>query len=155
MRYGYVRTSKNKQHTDRQVNELKQHCDKIYIEDGVSARKKTRPVFHALLTKLKSGDVLVVIAYDRAFRNVVEGLMALDALTDRGIQFESVWQRFDPTTPDGRLFYTMTLAMAEWEVGNLTLRTIDGLKAAVERGAILGRPRKSEIRPKRNRASLA
>jgi len=142
MRYGYVRTSKNQQHADRQVNELKQHCDKVYIENGVSARKKDRPVFQGLLAKMNPGDALVVIAYDRAFRNVVEGVTALDTLTDRGIEFESIWQRFDPTTPDGRLFYTMTLAMAEWEVGNLTLRTIDGLKAAVKRGSILGRPRK-------------
>ncbi len=60
------------------------------------------------------------------------------------MRFESVWQKFDPTTPDGRLFYTITLAMAEWEVGNLALRTIDGLKAAVQRGATLGRLKKGQ-----------
>ena len=143
MRYGYVRTSKNQQHTDRQVNELQKHCDELFIEDGVSARKKRRPVFQGLLETLSDGDELVVLAYDRAFRNVIEGLIALDSLSERGVKFESIQQRFDPTTPDGRLFYTMTLAMAEWEVGNLAARTIDGLKAAVKRGAILGRPRKA------------
>ena len=145
MRYGYVRTSKNQQYTDRQVNELRKHCDELFIEDGVSARKKRRPVFENLLGQLTSGDELVVLAYDRAFRNVIEGLVALDTLSERGIKFESVQQRFDPTTPDGRLFYTMTLAMAEWEVRNLALRTIDGLKAAVKRGAVLGRPKKRSL----------
>ena len=155
MRYGYVRTSRNCQHTDRQVNELAQHCDVVRIENGVSARKKERPVFRQLLAEVGKGDVLVVTSYDRAFRNVVEGLTALDALSARQVRFESVWQKFDPTTPDGRLFYTITLAMAEWEVGNLALRTIDGLKAAVQRGATLGRPKKGRAGGRVNMAQCA
>ena len=144
-RLGYVRTSTNKQHTDRQIQELKSECDRVYVESGVSARKKERPVFRDVLGKLESGDELVVIAYDRAFRNVVEGLNALDDLTSRDVGFVSLSQRFDPTTPDGRLFFTMTLAMAEWEVGNLARRTVQGLKAAIARGQKLGRPRKAAL----------
>lgn len=86
-RIGYVRTSTNKQHTDRQINELKELCDKIYVEDGVSARKKDRPVFIKVMKMLDTGDELIAIAYDRAFRNVTEGLTALDALTERGSLF--------------------------------------------------------------------
>lgn len=141
-RIGYVRTSTNRQYVDRQINELKELCDKIYIEDGVSARKKNRPVFQEAVKTLNTGDELIVVAYDRAFRNVMEGLTALDALTERSVKLVALSQRFDPTTPDGRLFYTIVLALAEWEVGNLALRTIHGLKAAVLRGSKLGRPRK-------------
>ncbi len=146
-RYGYVRTSTNKQHTDRQVNELKSQCDEVFIEDGVSARKKNRPVFKKLYEKLKAGDELIVIAHDRAFRSVVEGLTALDDLTEREVKLTSLTQRFDPTTPDGRLFFTLTIAVGEWEVNILTQRTIDGLKAAVQRGKTLGRPRKKQLKP--------
>ena len=155
MRYGYVRTSTNKQYTDRQVNELKDQCDEIFIEDGVSARKKNRPVFQELLSKLETGDELVVIAYDRAFRSVIEGLNSLDDLTERGVVLESLTQRFDPTTPDGRLFFTLTIAVGEWEVNILSARTIHGLKAAVARGARLGRPRKRGNRSKDNQARVA
>ena len=150
-RIGYVRTSTNKQHTDRQVNELKGLCDKVFVEKGVSARNKNRPVFDEAVAGLRSGDVLMVIAYDRAFRAVETGLGSLDALTERGIKFESLSQRFDPTTPDGRLFYTITIAVAEWEVNNLAMRTIHGLKAAVKRGSVLGRPKKGEVRPKKSK----
>ena len=149
-RIGYVRTSTNKQHTDRQVSELKAHCDRVLIERGVSARKKNRPVFHEAVSELQCGDALVVIAYDRAFRSVVEGLNSLDELTARNIKFESLSQRFDPTTPDGRLFYTMTIAVGEWEVNNLSMRTTHGLKAAIQRGAKLGRPKKGEVRRKKS-----
>lgn len=143
-RLGYVRTSTNKQHTDRQVNELKSTCDRVFVEDGVSARKKNRPIFHKLLGELREGDALVVISYDRAFRSVVEGLTTLDQLTERGVKLESLSQRLDPTTPDGRLFFTMTIAVGEWELGINSWRTIHGLEAAVRRGVKLGRPRKGD-----------
>lgn len=147
MRYGYVRTSTNRQYSDRQVNELRGKCDEVHIENGVSARKRNRPVFQKIYSKLKSGDELVVISFDRAFRSVVEGLTSLDDLTERGVKLESLTQRLDITTPDGRLFFTMTIAMGEWEVNILSARTIHGLKAAVARGAKLGRPRKSNRQP--------
>jgi DNA invertase Pin-like site-specific DNA recombinase len=44
-----------------------------------------------------------------------------------------------PTTPDGRLFFTLTIAVGEWEVNNLAVITVQGLKAAVKRGKKLGR----------------
>lgn len=141
-RIGYVRTSTNKQNTDRQVNDLKACCDKVLIEDGVSARKKNRPVFHKMLKELKTGDEIVVTSYDRAFRSVIDGLEALDKLANLDVKLTSLTQKLDLTTPDGRLFFTLTIAVGEWEVNNLALRTIHGLKAAKRRGKTLGRPRK-------------
>lgn len=140
---GYVRTSTNKQYTDRQINELKRYCDKIYVEDGVSARKKNRPVYRKAVAKLAEGDEFIVMSFDRAYRSVVEGLSSLDELTEKGITLKSLSQHLDPTTPDGRLFFTMTIAVGEWEVNINSWRTIQGLKAAVKRGKRLGRPRKA------------
>ena len=154
-RIGYVRTSTNKQHTDRQVNELKGQCDKVFIEDGVSARKKNRPVYRKVISELKAGDELIVISFDRVYRSVVEGLTSLDHLTERGIKLKSLTQRFDLTTPDGRLFFTIAIAVGEWEVNINSWRTIHGLKAALKRGSKLGRPRKGEERKKRNKRRKA
>ena len=42
-RLGYIRTSTKKQLTDRQVMALKNECDQVFIEDGVSAVKKNLP----------------------------------------------------------------------------------------------------------------
>lgn len=145
-RVGYIRTSTNKQHTDRQRNELEVLCEQCFTDGGVSARSKNRPEFRKAVLSLKRGDELVVVAYDRAFRSVVEGLYALDELTEKGVKFVSLSQRFDPTTPDGRLFFIITIAVAEWEVNNLAMRTVHGLKAAVLRGKKLGRPKKEKTR---------
>jgi DNA invertase Pin-like site-specific DNA recombinase len=141
---GYVRTSTNKQYTDRQINELKSHCDDLHVEDGVSARNKNRPIYRQIVSNLNKGDELIVMSYDRAYRNVIQGLLSLDELTERGVILRSLSQRFDPTTPDGRLFFTIIIALGEWEVGINTWRTIQGLKAAVQRGKTLGRPRKDK-----------
>ncbi len=140
-RLGYVRTSTSKQLTDRQVNELKACCDEVFVEDGVSARKKKRPVYRKLLSQLSEGDEMVVVSYDRAFRSVVQGLITLDELTEKGIRLTSLSQRLDLTTPDGRLFYTIAIAMGEWEANINSWRTIAGLKAAIKRGKTLGRPK--------------
>ncbi|TDF39162.1 recombinase family protein [Alteromonadaceae bacterium M269] len=139
---GYVRTSTNKQYTDRQINELEAVCDKVYVEDGVSARNKNRPIYRQIIANLTEGDELTVMSFDRAYRSVIEGLLSLDELTERKITLRSLSQRVDPTTPDGRLFFTIIIALGEWEVGINTWRTIQGLKAAVKRGKRLGRPPK-------------
>ena len=140
--FGYIRTSTNKQNTDRQIVELERVCDKLFIENGVSARKKQRPAFSEMLGEVSDGDIIMVTAYDRAFRSVIDGLNALDQLSTKGVALESLSQRIDPTTPDGRLFFTMTMAMGEWEVNILSQRTIEGLAAARTKGKKLGRPRK-------------
>ena len=148
-RIGYVRTSTNKQCTDRQVNELKRHVAVVMVEEGTSAAKKNRPVYQQAIATLESGDELWVLSYDRAYRNVVEGLNGLDELTRRDIRLVSVMQRFDPTTPEGPLFFTIIIAIAEWELGILHKRTVQGLRAAVKRGVRLGRPRKQKCGQKR------
>lgn len=152
-RIGYVRTSTNKQNTDRQVNDLKACCDKVLIEDGVSARKRNRPVFHKMLGELNSGDEIVVTSFDRAFRSVIDGLISLDMLTNMDVTLISLTQKLDLRTPDGRLFFTLTIAVGEWEVNNLALRTVHGLKAARRRGKTLGRPRKHSD-PGRDRTAV-
>lgn len=142
MKVGYVRTSTGAQNIDRQVDELSQCCDKVVVENGVSARKKIRPEYLNLVEDLKDGDTLVVVSFDRVYRSVVEGLSSLDALTDKGVALQSLSQKLDLTTPDGRLFFTLTIAIAEWEVNILSWRTLQGLKAATKRGTRLGRPKK-------------
>ena len=146
---GYIRTSTDKQLTDRQLNQLREFCDHVYIEDGVSAVRKKRPVYDDVMKALTYGDVFVVSSLDRAFRSSVDALTELDALHERGIQFLSLSQNFDTTTPDGKFLYTLAAALATWEREILSQRTKEGLEAARRRGKKLGRP------PKLNENDLA
>jgi len=141
-RIGYIRTSTNKQLIDRQVLALKDHCDQVFVEDGVSAVRKHRPVYEKVINQLQSGDVFIVLSLDRAFRSVLDSLKELEKLHQRNIQFKSLSQNFDTTTPEGKLLYTIAAALGEWERQVLSTRTKEGLAAAKKRGKRLGRPRK-------------
>ncbi|WP_433259782.1 recombinase family protein (plasmid) [Streptosporangium sp. CA-135522] len=48
----------------------------------------------------------------------------------------------DTTTPEGRLFFHILAAFAEWERDLITARTLDGLEAARARGRTGGRKKK-------------
>ena len=149
-RIGYVRTSKDTQYTDRQILALHKTCDKVYVEDGVSGRAKNRPVLKQVIKELNAGGELVVHAYDRAFRDVIDALLTLNDLTERKIKLTSLTQGFDPATAYGRFLFILIIAVAEFEINNLAERTKHGLIAARQRGSILGRPKAGEVRiPKR------
>ena len=142
---GYIRTSTDKQVTDRQVDQLQDICDQVFIEDGVSAVQKNRSAYNAVMQELKSGDVFIVSSLDRAFRSSLDALTELEKLHQRGIQFLSLSQNFDTTTPDGKFLYTLAAALATWEREILSQRTKEGLEAARRRGKVLGRPRKLSL----------
>lgn len=139
---GYIRTSTDKQVADRQINQLKAVCDHVFVEDGISAVGKHRPVYDSVMTELKQGDVFVVVALDRAYRSVIDALMELDKIHQRGIAFCSLSQNFDTRTPEGKLLYTVSAALAEWERAILRKRTREGMEAAKLRGSQIGRPKK-------------
>lgn len=139
---GYIRTSTDKQVADRQIQQLKKVCDKVYIEDGVSAVGKHRPIYERVMGDLQKDDVFVVLSLDRAYRSVIDALVELDKMQKRGIEFLSLTQNFDTRTPEGRLLFTVSAALAEWERAILSQRTKDGMAAARRKGVHLGRPRK-------------
>ncbi len=68
---------------------------------------------------------------------MVNTLAELSAL---GVEFASVTEPFDTTTPQGRLLVHMVAAFAEFERGVLIERTRAGLAAARRRGVRVGRP---------------
>lgn len=139
---GYIRTSTDTQITDRQVIQLEEICEHVFIEDGVSAVSKKRPVYEQVMLALQAGDTFVVCSLDRAFRSSLDALSELEKLHQRDIQFKSLSQNFDTTTPDGKFLYTLAAALATWEREILSQRTKEGLEAARRRGKTLGRPRK-------------
>lgn len=139
---GYIRTSTDKQVADRQINQLKAVCDRVFIEDGLSAVGKHRPVYDQVMCELQKGDVFVVVALDRAYRSVIDALLELDKIHKRGIAFCSLSQNFDTRTPEGKLLYTVSAALAEWERAILRKRTSEGMEAARLRGSAIGRPKK-------------
>ncbi|MEX0956389.1 MAG: recombinase family protein [Rhizobiaceae bacterium] len=137
----YIRVSTPEQRHDRQIEGLKAFCDELHIET-LSACSAKRTVYDRVIRRLKPGDMLVVWDLDRAFRSVVDALTEAEKLRARGVHFRIANLNIDTSTPAGIFVYTMMSALAEFERRTLSQRTKEGLAAARQRGARIGRPPK-------------
>ncbi len=145
MRIGCLRVSTEEQNENRQVDAILPICDEVHIEK-LSAVVKSRPIFEAVLNKLKRDDTLVVWSLDRAFRSVKDALIEADQLKERGVNFHIISLGVDTVTADGRLAFTIVAAAAEHERNRLSERTKQGLEATRRRGTILGPKTDRQIR---------
>lgn len=142
-RIGYARVSTEEQHLDLQRDALEAAgCDAVYEDNGLSAVAAGRPGFEAALAALKRGDVLVIWKMDRAFRSLRHALDVLEMFEKKDIQFCSLTDQIDTTTPMGKCMYQIRNAFAELERNLISERTKAGMEAARKRGATIGRPRK-------------
>lgn len=141
MKIGYLRVSTKTQNPARQINGLRDLCDKLYIET-LSAVADERPIFDLVLAELRSGDTFFVWDLDRAFRSTEDALFHERTLRDRGVRFHAMNFDIETQSADGRYAYIAAAAAAERERMKISERTIEGLKAARARGQRLGPPMK-------------
>jgi len=141
MKIGYARVSTDEQSVDPQLDALElAGCTRIFRDEGVSAIAKSRPGLEDARQALKSGDVFMVWAIDRAFRSTIEAILFLDDLMKVGIEFKSLTQQIDTTTPEGRKWFIDTASWAEYERAIISRRTKEKMASAKRRGQHVGRP---------------
>ncbi|MCA0268444.1 MAG: recombinase family protein [Bacteroidetes bacterium] len=142
MLIGYARVSTNDQTHDLQLDALNAAgCGRVF-SDTASGAKADRPGLAEALAFAREGDVIVVWKLDRLGRSTRHLIDTLETLRERSIGFRSIKEGFDTTTPMGRLLYTMTAALAEFERDLIRERTMAGLDAARARGRTGGRKHK-------------
>ncbi len=141
MLIGYARVSSNEQNLDLQIDALKSAgCTKIF-SDKISGTQKNRPGLEEVLSYLRNGDTLVLWKLDRLGRNVKKLIELLEGLQEKGIDFHSLTDGIDTSTPSGRFFFHMMASLAQMERELLIERTRAGLAAAKKRGRVGGRKR--------------
>ncbi len=141
VRVGYIRTSKKDQNPELQRRDLlAAGCEKVF-EEQISSRKANRPELRAALEFCREGDDLVVWKLDRFGRSLQELIELVGVLKERGVEFVSLREGLDTTTPGGKLVFHVFGAVAEFERDLILERTMAGLEAAKARGRHGGRPR--------------
>jgi DNA invertase Pin-like site-specific DNA recombinase len=151
--FAYVRVSSLEQNEDRQLDamaELKIPQGNIFIEK-LSGKNTHRPQLHALLAAVKPGDSVTVESISRFARNTKDLLELVEQLAAKGVEFVSLKERLDTTTPTGKFMLTIFGAVAELERGYLLQRQAEGIAAAKSRGKHLGRP---AMKPPKDFANL-
>ncbi len=142
MLIGYVRVSTNDQNTDLQRNALIcAGCEQIF-EDKLSGTRTDRPGLKRALKHLQKGDTLVVWKLDRLGRSMKHLISLVGELRERGINFRSLTDSIDTSSPMGRFFFHVMGALAEMERELIIERTMAGLAVARDKGRIGGRPPK-------------
>jgi DNA invertase Pin-like site-specific DNA recombinase len=142
MLIGYARVSTDEQSLDLQLDALKAAGCKRIFTDKVSTTKADHPGLADALSHLRHADVLVIWKLNRLGRTV-KGLVDFVAdLHGRKIQFRSLTDGIDTTTPAGRFFFHVMASLAQMERELLAERTRAGLDAARRRGRVGGRKRR-------------
>lgn len=141
MKFGYARVSTKEQSLDLQRDALKRAgCEEI-VEEQVSGTKAHRPQLKQMIEQLREGDVVVVWKLDRLGRSLRELVLLIDTFQNLGVEFRSLEDQIDTTTPTGKLTFHIFAAMAEFERDLISQRTKAGLEAARSRGRKGGRPK--------------
>ncbi|MGC1007516.1 recombinase family protein [Pantoea agglomerans] len=142
MLIGYIRVSTNDQNTDLQRNALQSADCELIFEDRISGKTSDRPGLKKALRCLQPGDTLIVWKLDRLGRSMRHLVMLTEELRERGVNFRSLTDSIDTSTPMGRFFFHVMGALAEMERELIVERTRAGLAAARDKGRIGGRRRK-------------
>ena len=116
-----------------------------YVDVGISGAKDRRPELDRLIADAhrRKFDVVVVWKFDRFARSVSHLLRALENFQALGIEFVSLTEGVDTSTPAGKMIFTVLGAVAELERSLICERVKAGLRNARAKGKRLGRPPKA------------
>lgn len=126
----YLRVSTDEQakhglSLESQLKKLQDYCQfknweifKVYKDEGISGGStKKRKSFKQMIEDSKTGkfSTILVTKIDRAFRNVVDALLVLEDLRIKNIDFVSIGEDIDTTTPMGKAMFTIISVFAQLE----------------------------------------
>jgi len=140
--FAYVRVSSKDQQDGRQLIAMESRGippERIFSEKQ-SGKDTKRPELQALMNTVQSGDIIVVESISRFARNTRDLLGLVEKLIQKGVEFISLKEHIDTTTPTGRFTLTIFAAISELERECTLLRQAEGIAAAKARGVHLGRP---------------
>ncbi|MCS0827810.1 recombinase family protein [Cytobacillus firmus] len=144
MKFGYARVSTQEQNLDMQMDALnKEGCDQIF-QEKITTRKADRPQLEEMIKVLRPGDTVVIFKLDRISRSTKHLIELSELFENKGVQFVSLQDSIDTSTPMGRFFFRVMASIAELERDIVSERTRAGLSAARARGRKGGRPKADE-----------
>lgn len=139
MRVGYVRCSTIEQNEARQLKMMEeQKAEKLFI-DKASGKNTDRRAFKEMMAFVRAGDMVIVESISRIARNTRDLLSIVSELTEKQVEFISLKENIDTTTPQGRFMLTVFGALAELERENILERQREGIEIAKREGKYKGR----------------
>ena len=139
MRVFYIRCSTEEQNEARQVKQAEEtKAEKIFI-DKASGKNTDRKELKELLNYVREGDIVYCSDISRIARNTKDLLNIVEELNRKGVDFVSLKEAIDTTTPQGKFMLTVFGAMAELERESILQRQREGIAIAKGQGKYKGK----------------
>jgi DNA invertase Pin-like site-specific DNA recombinase len=148
--YARVSTLNHGQDPEMQLRELRDYCQRRgfeiteeYVDKGIRGSCDSRPALDKLMLACRRRlvDAVVVYRYDRFARSLRSLVNALEEFRSLDMDFISIHEGVDTSTPNGRLIFGIFASIAEFERELIRDRVRSGLAAAEAKGKRIGRPR--------------
>ncbi len=146
----YVRQSKDKKDSlsiEGQIELCKRECSHpdtslIYVDRGFSGKNTKRPGFQSMLFDVKEGRISKVIVYrlDRLSRSILDFGQLWNELELHQVEFVSVNEKFDTSTPMGRAMIYIIMVFAQLERETTGERVTDNYYTRIRHGNWPGGP---------------
>jgi site-specific DNA recombinase len=109
---------------------------KIYREEGYSGKNTNRPAYQKMMRDIRNGSVETVVFTElsRISRSVTDFLELVEEFETLGVEFVSLREKFDTTSPHGKLIMTILMALNQFEREQTSLRTRLNMRARSEQG---------------------
>lgn len=139
---GYIRVSTQQQNTGRQHEGFTTKgitIDKMY-EEKISGKNTDRPELQAMLQYIREGDTVYVESFSRLARSARDLLNIVEELTAKGVQFVSLKENVNTSTPQGKFILTVFAGLAQLERESILQRQREGIDLCLAEGRAYGRP---------------
>jgi len=139
---GYIRVSTQHQNTGRQHEDFSAKgitIDKLY-EEKISGKNTDRPQLKAMLQYVREGDTVYAESFSRLARSTRDLLEIVEDLTSKGVQFVSLKENVDTSTPQGKFMLTVFAGLAQLERDTILQRQREGIDLCLSEGRAYGRP---------------
>lgn len=133
----YIRVSTIEQNTARQETDTAKY-EKVFV-DKASGKNTDRPELKKMMEYVREGDTVTVDSYSRFARSTIDLLRMVEELNQKGVQFVSIKEKIDTSTPQGKLMLTIFAGLAEFEREQMLQRQKEGIEIAKADGKYKGR----------------
>ncbi|KKR52181.1 MAG: Site-specific recombinase [Candidatus Woesebacteria bacterium GW2011_GWA1_40_43] len=166
--YIYIRVSSEEQVSNYSLDNQEEYCrkeadhrgyvvEKVYREEGVSAKNINRPELILLLedSRKNKNEISAVFIYkiDRISRETFDYLAIKKRLADYGIRIISVTEPTEDS-PTGEFLETLLAASAKLDNATKGLRSRDGMRKRLESGWANGKAALGYINIERNEKQI-
>lgn len=105
----------------------------IYKDPGYSGKNTNRPDFQRMMQDVKNNEIMMILVYklDRISRDLKDFTNMWDVFEEHKVEFCSINESFDTSTPSGKAMLSITMVFAQMERETIQMRVKDNYYARV------------------------